>query len=466
MKSALFLSFLLALTSITTTPTAVSGAAQQPVANLRNLVRSASLTLYTQQQFLGSGVIVHRQGDLYTLVTSRHVVCGGSRCRTLPAGKTYRIKLFDDREYTLQPQDIKLLSDDLDLAIVQFRSSRTYGIAKVAAPGSLNIDDTVYTSGFPSTQSGFSFNAGQAIAVVNRRLTTDLGGYSIIYDAETFAGMSGGGVFNRRGELVAIHGVGDRYKATSDLTDPTKIDTKIGYNRGIPIRWMVQNLSDLGIRLGGDQAPPIGQVAQIEIPRTADEHFIAGFNRSVDPGDNATASNRLAIQEFSTAIQLNPRYAKAYAMRGYVYLALGDFDRAIQDYSQVIHLDPRNTKAFYNRGYIRAEKLKDSLGGIADYSKVLQLNPRDTDAYNNRGILQENLGNLQGALADYSQAITVQTTNGHAYYNRALLKKNKLGDRSGAIQDFQRAIQFYRNQGQTQDAQDGLARLRELGVDP
>jgi Trypsin-like peptidase domain len=53
---------------------------------------------------------------------------------------------------------------------------------------------------------GFSFDAGQAIAVVDKRLTGDRGGYTVIYNAQTQPGMSGGGVFDRAGRLVAIHG--------------------------------------------------------------------------------------------------------------------------------------------------------------------------------------------------------------------------------------------------------------------
>jgi S1-C subfamily serine protease len=36
----------------------------------------------------GSGVIVHKQGNTYTIVTNRHVVCGRGRCST-----TLRVKL-------------------------------------------------------------------------------------------------------------------------------------------------------------------------------------------------------------------------------------------------------------------------------------------------------------------------------------------------------------------------------------
>jgi serine protease Do len=77
---------------------------------------------------------------------------------------------------------------------------------------SLKTNDDIYAIGFPFEYSGYIFGDGKAIAVVNKRLNGDNGGYTIIYDALTLPGMSGGGVFNSNGELVAIHGYGDRYK--------------------------------------------------------------------------------------------------------------------------------------------------------------------------------------------------------------------------------------------------------------
>jgi V8-like Glu-specific endopeptidase len=55
----------------------------------------------------------------------------------------------------------------------------------------------------------------EALAVVNKRLTGDNGGYTIIYSAPTLPGMSGGGVFNGNGQLVAIHGYGDRFRGSN-----------------------------------------------------------------------------------------------------------------------------------------------------------------------------------------------------------------------------------------------------------
>jgi hypothetical protein len=212
---------------------------------------------------VGSGIIVGRQGDLYTIITNRHVVCGTKHnCKIPPSQETYTLELNDAQEYKVSDQSVKLLGKNIDLAMIQFRSNRAYPVALVADPGSFKEGDPVYTSGYPAESPGFYFGAGKAIAVVNKRLIEDRGGYTMIYDAGTQPGMSGGGVFSQEGRLVAIHGQGERWRDNSILSTKSAahnslidqdVDRKIGYNRGIPVRWVVQCLAERDIRLGNYQ---------------------------------------------------------------------------------------------------------------------------------------------------------------------------------------------------------------------
>jgi tetratricopeptide (TPR) repeat protein len=56
-----------------------------------------------------------------------------------------------------------------------------------------------------------------------------------------------------------------------------------------------------------------------------------------------------AITDYSRAIELNPRDAKAYYNRGNAYDNKGQYDKAITDYSRAIELNPRDAVAYYNR---------------------------------------------------------------------------------------------------------------------
>jgi serine protease Do len=190
MKSLLILGSVAAVVSF-----APAAAAKSP-AEIEQIAKSVLVGIQVLgADRIGSGVIVYRQGDRYTLVTNRHVVCGSGGCNKSRLAATYRLRTADRQVHQVSNGAVQLLKDSagnsLDLAIVQFRSNRNYPVAQVAEPGSLKVDAAVYTAGFPKDR-GFLFGSGQAHAVVNKRLIGDRGGYTVVYNAETLPGMSGG----------------------------------------------------------------------------------------------------------------------------------------------------------------------------------------------------------------------------------------------------------------------------------
>ena len=51
-------------------------------AEIEQIARSVSIEIQVVgEDRVGSGVIIHRKGDLYTLITNRHVACGTPSCR-------------------------------------------------------------------------------------------------------------------------------------------------------------------------------------------------------------------------------------------------------------------------------------------------------------------------------------------------------------------------------------------------
>jgi tetratricopeptide (TPR) repeat protein len=278
-------------------------------------------------------------------------------------------------------------------------------------------------------------------------LTEDRGGYTVIYDAQTQPGMSGGGVFSQEGRLVAIHGQGERYQdntqsetvavSGTSIAIKKEVGSKIGYNRGIPVRWVVQGLAARGIRLGNRQPMNLAQTTA----NSADEHFITGFNKFVEPGTDVVAGKRLAIGEFSQAIRINPHYTIAYFSRAITYSQLQANSQALADYDRAIALDPKLSGAYYNRGNLKKDKFNDPNGALADYNQAITLDPKFALAYNNRGLLKnDKFNDPNGALADYNQAIALDTKDSLAYNNRGNLKKDKFNDPNGALADYNQAI--------------------------
>jgi tetratricopeptide (TPR) repeat protein len=443
-RSTCFLTVALVGTSVVLVQPAVMAA--KSAAEVESIARNVTVKIRLQQDSsVGSGIIIAHQGDLYTIATNRHVVCGTKQKRRdkVPEGETYELGLFDGQKYRVKANSVKLIGTDLDLAIVQFRSSRKYPVVQLGTASAMKVDDVVYTAGFPLAQPGFSFNQGNVIAAVDKRIAGDRGGYSVVYNAFTLPGMSGGGVFDTNGQLVAIHGQGDRYQENTeiDYKKTSEVGNKIGYNRGIPIRWLVQGLASGGINISENSQSPTLKTTREQVAVSADEYFIAGFNKVVEPGDDVVVGKRAAIQELSKAIQLNPRYTIAYFIRAYVYAQIQEFRQSKSDYDRAITLDPKDTTAYINRGNLKQDKLNDVQGALADFDRAITLNPKSAEAYNNRGNLKDDkLNDIQGALADYDRAITLNPQSDKAYYNRGILKYGKLNDIQGALADFNQAI--------------------------
>jgi tetratricopeptide (TPR) repeat protein len=136
---------------------------------------------------------------------------------------------------------------------------------------------------------------------------------------------------------------------------------------------------------------------------------------------------------------------------------------ALTDFNKAIELNSKYTDAYSHRGVLKYG-LNDVSGALADYSKAIDLDPQNVISYVNRAYLKETLNDISGALADYNKAIELDPQFAITYVNRAYLKRDKIRDRKGAIQDFQQAANLYRQQGNTEDLQEAIDRLDELGA--
>jgi Trypsin-like peptidase domain len=143
----------------------------------------------------GSGVIIERQGNTYTVVTNRHVV--------QEAG-SYTVQTYDGKSY--QANQIKQFSN-ADLAVFKFTSSQNYSVAEKGNSDQITGGKTIYIGGYPAGITGisgrnFTFLPGQISGI----LSNPKDGYGFAYTVQAFEGMSGGPVLDEEGTLVGIHG--------------------------------------------------------------------------------------------------------------------------------------------------------------------------------------------------------------------------------------------------------------------
>ncbi len=79
-----------------------------------------------------------------------------------------------------------------------------------------------------------------------------------------------------------------------------------------------------------------------------------------------------SLDEFTKAIKLDAKSAKAYAGRGAVKYAMGDSKGALADLSKAIELDPKSVAAYSGRGSAKFAA-GDIAGATADFITVARL---------------------------------------------------------------------------------------------
>ncbi|MDF5730913.1 MAG: serine protease, partial [Rhizonema sp. PD38] len=188
---------------------------------IANIAKQVTVLIQSQKPRYGSGVIIKRVGNTYTILTTAHVI---------DVPDKYEIVTADNQHYQLNYSSVKRLPG-VDLAVAEFTSNRIYTVAKIGNSDTAKEGTKIYVSGYPEpsyaiNQSIYTVTVGDLTANASKPLRD---GYALVYTNETKPGMSGGAVLNNNGELVGIHGRRD-----------VDTETITGFNLGIPINTYVK----------------------------------------------------------------------------------------------------------------------------------------------------------------------------------------------------------------------------------
>jgi tetratricopeptide (TPR) repeat protein len=130
-----------------------------------------------------------------------------------------------------------------------------------------------------------------------------------------------------------------------------------------------------------------------------------------------------AFSELTKAIELDPRLARAYVIRGMAYNDKDEHDLAIADFTKLIEIKPTDARAYGYRGTAYGNKGEYDLA-VADYSKAIEIDPKITDAYGGRASAYYYKGEYDKAWKDVNTAQTL----GHPVDSKLL---EKLREASG-----------------------------------
>lgn len=233
---------------------------QLSIEQLQDQARSITVKVLAGKSW-GSGILIQRQDQIYTVVTNAHV---------LRLGDNYRIQTPDGQIYSAM-SDRKVVFDGNDLALLYFRSANSYSIANLAKAANLDIGEETFAAGFPADGQGLVFTKGLVSYVLPQAF---FGGYQVGYSNDIVKGMSGGPVLNSKGEVVAINGKhkyplwGNTYLFKDGSTPVPEVRKQMDFSSwAIPIETFLEKVPQFSKAIythnKPQQTPPV-QYIQIE----------------------------------------------------------------------------------------------------------------------------------------------------------------------------------------------------------
>ena len=366
-----------------------------------------AITVRIEGATQGSGVLVRREGNRYTVLTAWHVVADQK------PGEELDIYTSDGKRHSLAEQSIKRI-ENIDMATLAFNSEETYTIAQLESVSSVNRNASTIVAGFQNQGLG-AVKTTRGIVVANSDIGIDQG-YRLIYTSPTKPGFSGGPVLNSNARVVAIHGRGEIDPNASRLTAGL---VKTGANQGVPIDYYIYARD--GIRMPAKPESPVSADALI-----AEAILVARLNNK--------AAMYTAIRLLDRAIEIEP-LPDAYLYRGEIRRSLNNQLEGLGDMEAAYILRPDRLLAaglihnYYRMGMrdkatglfrsIDASEFSilkepdlcffsEALAGLGLRMEALAMldtlfvrNPERYEILGCRAMFKKYIGDLKGAHADY-----------------------------------------------------------------
>ena len=140
------------------------------------------------------------------------------------------------------------------------------------------------------------------------------------------------------------------------------------------------------------------------------------------------------------ALQLNPKFPRAYAVLGMIHTAEKDFAQAEANYREALKLNDNDSDTWFMLG--RAMFFHDDFAEAASaFERALRINPESVRSYENLARTKDILGDLQGAEETYREGLranhTLNLSDPHIYvqYGEFLLALNRLADSQSVVEE-------------------------------
>ncbi|MGF1603174.1 MAG: DnaJ domain-containing protein [Thermosynechococcaceae cyanobacterium] len=145
-------------------------------------------------------------------------------------------------------------------------------------------------------------------------------------------------------------------------------------------------------------------------------------------------------------------------VKGMQYSVQGDYLQAIDAFTQAVTLNPQYLEAYLGRCQAKYA-LGDDRGVVEDGYYLLKINPNHSQAYYYQGRARARLGFLESSIAAYTRSMQLEPTFANAYYYRGIAHQD-LQDHAAAKQDWKKAAELFKKQGNTEGLQRAQSKLQ------
>lgn len=414
------------------------------VADLEAKAKNMSVRIDSSSGSNGSGVLIAKEGQTYTVLTANHVVCETANGSPPCPAQRYSVVTPDGQTHPINANTIQN-QEGVDLAIFQFQSEADFEIATF---GDYNpkTDDEVFVAGFPKvnpSKAVWQFNGGKVFdknrgflqvgsysiqqndAVIALPQASFSGGYELVYTNITYGGMSGGVVLDRQGHVIGIHGLAEGETETGTR------NIQLGFSLGIPTSSVLGVMPRFKLP---SKTLQISTTAPPALSTTQRKTWEASVLKAQVPKSNTKPEvwiergNQLwrleqyteALTAFDRAIQLSPEFVHlAWYGKALVHDAQGDYAASEAALQQVIQRKP-TFKSGWQLLSVVYRKLKQPKQALVAINKALQIEANNAQLLNEKGGVLTNLRRYREALAAIDAAIA-QAPRAAFYVNRGMV---------------------------------------------
>lgn len=145
-----------------------------------------------------------------------------------------------------------------------------------------------------------------------------------------------------------------------------------------------------------------------------------------------------AIELIDQALKVNPYIARAYFLKGMIFIEKHDTNLAISSIQTAVEQDPDYFDGYMELGLLFANK-GNSIA-LSYYNDAINLQPQNPEPYYDKGMFYQFGGDYDDAIKSYKELLVIDSVYKNAYYNLGVIYNVNKADYAQSLIYFNKAI--------------------------